>query len=118
MPSMTRWTYQRSRLLQILFVPLLAVGILLMMLGVMSVSAQGGFAVSGTFAGYQYKLIAGERLASENVYATFINNYAVPIDVELIFEAPAGVGFLVEETIITIGAGQVIQVPIGIALSE
>ena len=115
---MTRWTYQRSRLLQILFVPFLAVGILLMMLGVMSVSAQGGFAVSGTFAGYQYKLIAGERLASESVYATFINNYAVPIDVELIFEAPAGVEFLVEETIITIGAGQVIQVPIGIALSE
>ena len=89
-----------------------------MMLGVVSVSAQGGFAVSGTFAGYHYKLIPGEQLASENVYATFINNYPVPIDVELIFEAPEGVEFLVDETIVTLAAGQVIQVPIGIALSE
>ena len=96
----------------------LGVGFAFLMLSLIVVQAQGGFAVSGTFAGYQYKLIAGERLASDNVYATFVNNYDVAIDVQLVFEAPVGVTFLVTESIVSIPAGQAIRVPIGIALAD
>jgi hypothetical protein len=88
------------------------------MLSPLAVQAQGGFAVSGTFAGYQYKLIAGERIVSDNVYATFVNNFAIEIDVQLVFQAPEGVTFLVEESIVSIPAGQSIRVPIGIALDD
>jgi hypothetical protein len=96
----------------------LGMGFAFLMLSMVVVQAQGGFAVSGTFAGYQYKLIAGERLASDNVYATFINNYEVAIDVQLVFEAPIGVTFLVEESIVSIPAGQAIRIPIGIDLAD
>jgi hypothetical protein len=93
-------------------------GLAFLMLTPLVVQAQGGFAVSGTFAGYQYKLIAGERITSDNVYATFINNFAVEIDVQMVFQAPEGVTFLVEESIVSIPAGRSIRVPIGIALSD
>ena len=103
---------------RLLTLSILLIGFALMMLGIQSVHAQGGFAVSGTFAGYQYKLIAGERITSENVYATFRNNYDIEIDVQLVYEAPEGVEFLVDEDIITIPAGQTVRIPIGIALAD
>jgi hypothetical protein len=82
------------------------------------VEAQGGFGISGTFAGYHYKLIPGEQLDSENIYASFFNNFAVPIDVQISYEAPQGVTFLIESSVVTINAGQTLQVPIGVALSN
>jgi hypothetical protein len=96
----------------------LFIGFAFVMLSPLVVQAQGSFAVSGTFAGYQYKLIAGERIESENVYATFVNGYSVSIDVQLVFQAPEGVTFLVEESIVSIPAGQSIRVPIGVALDD
>ena len=82
-----------------------------------NVQAQGGFGVSGTFAGYHYKLVPGEQIDSQNVYATFVNNYNVPIDVQISYQGPSGVTFLIEQTLVTIPAGQAVQIPIGIALS-
>ena len=83
-----------------------------------SVEAQGGFGVSGTFAGYHYKLVPGEQLDSENIYASFFNNYDIPIDVQISYQAPQGVNFLIETTLVSIPAGQTIRVPIGVALSN
>ena len=83
-----------------------------------SVEAQGGFGVSGTFAGYHYKLVPGEQLDSENIYASFFNNYEIPIDVQISYQAPEGVTFLIETTLVSIPAGQTIRVPIGVALSS
>ena len=88
-----------------------------LMMPLIEVQAQGGFGVSGTFAGYHYKLVPGEQIASENIYASFFNNYDVAIDVQLAYEAPAGVEFLVGSPIVTIPAGAVIRVPIGVRLN-
>ena len=82
------------------------------------VQAQGGLGVSGTFAGYHYKLVPGEQLDSENVYASFFNNFSVPIEVQVIFEAPQGVTFILESDVIAIPANQVARVPIGISLTN
>jgi hypothetical protein len=82
-----------------------------------NVSAQGGFGVSGTFAGYHYKLVPGERIASDNIYASFFNNYSVDIDVQISYEAPQGVEFLIGQSMVSIPAGQTIRVPIGVALT-
>ena len=101
----------------IVFFSLLLAGFFLLAM-VTNVQAQGGFGVSGTFAGYHYKLVPGEQLDSENVYATFMNNYAVPIDVQISYEAPQGVTFLIDSDVVSIPAGQTIRVPIGIALSN
>ena len=84
----------------------------------LNVQAQGGFGVSGTFPGYHYKLVPGEKIDSPSIYASFFNNYDVEIDVQIAYEAPAGVTFLIEQTIVSIPAGQSIQVPIGILLSN
>jgi hypothetical protein len=81
------------------------------------VQAEGGFGVSGTFAGYHYKLVPGEQIRSENVYASFVNNYSVAIDVQITAEVPNGVELLIESNIVTIPAGQSIRVPVGIRLS-
>ena len=82
------------------------------------VMAQGGFGVSGTFAGYHYKLIPGEQIDSENIYISFFNNYEIEIDVQVSYQAPQGVVFLVEQEIIRIPAGETVRLPIGIALSN
>lgn len=82
-----------------------------------TVEAQGGFGVSGTFAGYHYKLIPGEQIDSENIYISFINNFAVDIDVQVSYQAPLGVEFLVQQNVIRIPAGQTVRLPIGIALT-
>ena len=82
-----------------------------------NVEAQGGFGVSGTFAGYHYKLIPGEQIDSENIYISFSNNFSVDIDVQVSYEAPPGVEFLVEQTVIRIPAGQSVRLPIGVALT-
>lgn len=82
-----------------------------------TVEAQGGFGVSGTFAGYHYKLIPGEQIDSENIYISFINNFAVDIDVQVSYQAPPGVEFLVQQNVIRIPAGQTVRLPIGIALT-
>jgi hypothetical protein len=105
-------TYVRS-----FFIYLVFTGIFLLALGT-QVQAQGGLGVSGTFAGYHYKLVPGEQLDSENVYASFFNNFSVPIEVQIIYEAPQGVSFIVESDVISIPANDVVRVPIGIALTN
>jgi hypothetical protein len=106
-----------TRLQTILTIFLVLTGLLLLAT-FPKVEAQGGFGISGTFAGYHYKLIPGEQLDSENIYASFFNNFAVPIDVQISYEAPQGVTFLIESSVVTINAGQTLQVPIGVALSN
>jgi hypothetical protein len=93
-------------------------GILLAILVSVNVQAQGGFGVSGTFAGYHYKLVPGEQITSDSVYASFVNNYEVAIDVQILSEAPDGVIFVISDEIVNIPAGQSIRVPIGIRLTE
>jgi len=83
-----------------------------------TVEAEGGFGVSGTFAGYHYKLVPGEQLDSENIYASFFNNYEVPIDVQISYQAPQGVEFLIGSNVVSIAAGQTLRVPIGVALTN
>jgi hypothetical protein len=93
-------------------------GFFSLMLLAITVQAEGGFGVSGTFAGYHYKLVPGEQINSENVYASFVNNYSVEIDVQLLFEAPPGVEFNIANPIVTIPAGQSIRVPVGIRTTQ
>ena len=107
-----------SRLSKIWFIQsLVFLGIFSILFGV-TVQAQGGFGVSGTFAGYHYKLVPGEQINSENVYASFVNNYEIAIDVQLSYEAPPGVDFILESTIVNIPAGGSIRVPVGILVSQ
>ncbi len=104
-----------SKFLPFKILPLLFLGLFLLAL-FPNVQAEGGFGVSGTFAGYHYKLVPGEQIDSANIYATFVNNYSVPIDVQISYQAPPGVTFLIEQTLVTIPAGATIRVPVGIAL--
>jgi hypothetical protein len=84
----------------------------------LEVLADGGFGVSGTFAGYHYKLVPGEQIDSENIYASFVNNYDVEIEIDIIQEAPDGVNFLIDESRYQIQPGEIIRVPIGISLDN
>jgi hypothetical protein len=86
---------------------LLGLTVVLMMVVIRPYSeVNASFGVSGTFAGYHYKIVPGERIDSENIYASFVNNYSVPIDVQIATEGPAGVEFLVEQGVVTIPAGR------------
>ena len=83
-------------------------------LSLQTVQASGGFAVSGNFSSYHYKMVPGETVSTPDVYVIFFNNYAVDIDVELSPRVtkpdgtPSTMGnrleFIVEELLVTIPA--------------
>jgi hypothetical protein len=105
---------------------------LLFLIGLMvtplKLQANGGIAVSGTFASYHYKLLPGEVIETPDVYVLFFNNFAVDIEVQLITSitnldgSPTTVGdrvsFLLEETVVSIPANERIRIPIGMTVSE
>lgn len=78
----------------------------------------GGFGVSGTFAGYDYKMVAGETSSSSVVTVIFYNQYDVAIDIRVNTEAPYGVTYLNLQTTYTIAAKSQLQLPIAIQLDD
>ena len=104
--------------------------ILIMTLGLslQTVQASEGFAVSGNFSSYHYKMVPGETISTPDVYVVFFNHYAVDIEVELsphvtqLDGMPSVMGdrleFIVESSLVTIPAKTHLTVPIGIKLAE
>jgi hypothetical protein len=61
-------------------------------------------AASGTFAGTNYQVVPGDSLLDTGTHFSFINNFSVPITVNFVFEAPAGVTVLVPSGLVTVPA--------------
>lgn len=94
---------------------------LFMVLGfgiIRNLEASGGFGVSGSFSNYHYRMVPGETIETPGVNVVFFNNYDIDIEVELSPNGPAGVTFLLDETIIEIPANSSISIPIGIEVDE
>lgn len=78
----------------------------------------GGFGVSGTFAGHEYKMVAGETSASSNITIVFFNQYDVDITIRLNTEGPFGVIFLNLQDQYSIAANSQLRIPISIQLDS
>lgn len=91
-----------------------------------SLTAEGGFGVSGNFSSYDYKMVPGERLFTPDVHVLFYNNFDVDINVELNMTITNKDGtssvvgdrvrFIIEESLVRIPAGESLQVSVGIEL--
>jgi hypothetical protein len=102
--------------------------ILTLSLSFQGVQASGGFAVSGNFSNYHYKMVPGETISTPEVHIIFFNNYATEIEVALsprvtqLDGSPSlmddRLEFIVESLTVIIPAYENISVPVGIKLNE
>ena len=83
-----------------------------------TVHSVGGFGVSGTFAGHEFKLTPGARSTASNVTVVFFNQYDIDIDVRLNTEGPAGVEFLNLQSEYTIPANRQLSLDVVVQLDE
>ncbi len=102
--------------------PIASIGMILLLCLMVVQSPQtvfaGGFGVSGTFAGHEYKMVAGETSSTANVTVIFYNQYDIDIDIRLNTEAPLGVKFLNLQDEYSISANSQLRIPITIRLDE
>lgn len=100
--------------------PMLSISIIVLYLLLLIQSPQpvvaSGFGVSGTFAGHNYKMIAGQTSSVSNVTIIFFNQYDVAIDVRLNTEAPLGVKYLNLQEHYSMAANSQLKIPIMIQL--
>lgn len=78
----------------------------------------GGFGVSGTFAGHDYKMVVGETSSTSNISVIFFNQYDVDITIRLNTEGPLGVTFLNLQDQYSIPANSQLRIPISIQLDS
>lgn len=115
-------------MLNTLFKILMIFSIFTLGLSLQRVQASGGFAVSGNFSNYHYKMVPGETISTPDVHIIFFNNYASEIEVEIsprvtqLDGSPSVMGdrleFIVESLRVTIPAFKNLSVPIGIKLDD
>ena len=109
-----------------LFKILMTLSIFTLGLSLQIVQASGGFAVSGNFSNYHYKMVTGETISTPDVHIIFFNNYAIEIEVELsprvtqLDGSPTFMAdrleFMVDSLRVIIPAFENLIVPIGIKL--
>jgi hypothetical protein len=81
-----------------------------------AVQAQGGIAVSGSFARHHYKMLPGESIDTPHINVVFFNNYSYEITVKLTPRLPDGVKFHLESDEIIIPANSNITIPMGLTV--
>jgi hypothetical protein len=99
---------------------------LVITLSSLTVLSSNGIAVTGTFADYQYKLLPGEIIESNEIFVVFINHYPVHIEINLntnVYDAGGKISiqmnqieFLLDTKTISIKAHDSIKIPIGIRI--
>lgn len=106
--------FANKRLISIFTMFFLAV----VLLPAQAVHAEGGIAVSGSFARHNYKMVPGESIDTPHVNVVIFNNYNKDIDVKLTPRLPEGVHFHLKDDILHIPAHKNVNIPIGLTVGQ